>query len=92
MKVVRLSSSRTGRLYPQEIFLVIIFTRGWVEAMAMVESEGIYHRKIQWQHPGIEPGTVQLVTQRLNHNATPGPGKVIELGCNIYNNYVTASY
>jgi hypothetical protein len=22
---------------------------------------------------GIDPGTVRLVTQRLNHNATPGP-------------------
>ena len=23
--------------------------------------------------PGIDPGTVQLVAQRLNHYATPGP-------------------
>jgi len=26
--VVRLSASRNGRLYPQEMFLVFIFTRG----------------------------------------------------------------
>jgi hypothetical protein len=31
----------------------------------------ICHWKIQWQ-PGIDPGTVRLVAQRLNHYATPG--------------------
>jgi len=24
--------------------------------------------------PGIDPGTVRLIAQRLNHYATPGPG------------------
>jgi len=28
MKVVRSSASRTERLYPQEVFLILIFTRG----------------------------------------------------------------
>jgi hypothetical protein len=30
---------------------------------------------------GIDPGTVRLVAQRLNHYATPGPSN---LECNIY--------
>ena len=41
MKVVRSSASHTGRLYPQEIFLLLIFTRVWVDPMAIIESEGI---------------------------------------------------
>jgi len=69
MKVVRLSASSTGRLYSQEMFLVLIFTRGWVDPRA----EGIYHWKIQWHHRKSIPGPSELVAQRLNHNATPGP-------------------
>jgi hypothetical protein len=40
----------------------------------MVPSEG------KVLPPGIDPGTVRLVAQRLNHYATPGPaGKVAAL-------------
>jgi len=41
MKVVRSSTLRTGRLYSQEIFLVLIFIVGLVDLRAMVRSEGI---------------------------------------------------
>jgi len=66
------SASHTGRLYPQEMFLVIVLTRSWVDPRTMVRSEGICHWKIQWHHPGIDPGTVRLVAQRINHYTTRG--------------------
>ena len=39
----------------------------------MVRSEGDMSLKNPVTPPGIDPGTVRLVVQRLNHYATPGP-------------------
>ena len=67
----RSSAKRTGRLYPKR--------NPWY-SLSEAEStpghmvlSGVPRKKSPVTPPGIDPGTVRIVAQRLNHYATPGP-------------------
>ena len=71
----RSSAKRTGRLYPRR--------NPWY-SLSEVEStsghmvlSGVPREKSPVTPPGIDPGTVRIVAQRLNYYANPGPQKEI---------------
>ena len=66
MKVIRLSAYVPAAFTPQEIFLVLISVRGWVDPRATVRPEGLCQWKMPMIPSGIEFATFRLVAQCLN--------------------------
>jgi len=74
--VVTLSALRTGRLYPQEMFLVLISVRGWFDPRAI--GRMFMSMKNPLMPAGIEPETFRFVAQHLNHCATAPRLRVVD--------------
>jgi hypothetical protein len=79
MKVVRLSALLTGRLYPQEISLVLISIEGRVDHQDYTVTE-----RIKSVTPsGIEPATFQFAAQYFNQQRHRVPLRRFLLTANI---------
>jgi hypothetical protein len=73
MKVARLSALHTGRLYPQEIFLVLICVGRLSQPQGHSAAGRIMQQKIPMTPMGLDHATFRFVAQCLNHCAAACP-------------------
>jgi len=81
MKVVGLSALRTGHLYPQYIFLVLISVRDWVDPRAIMRSRVLCQSQIPTKTSGIQTATFRIISQSLSkpHHCAPVYYRIIKL-------------
>jgi len=69
----RLSALRTGRLYPQEMLLVLFLLEAESTPRPWCDRRDFMSMKNPLTPAGIEPATFRFVAQHLNHCATAVP-------------------
>jgi hypothetical protein len=67
---------------PPGMFLLLIFTRGWVDSRAMVLSEGNMSLKNPVTPPGIDPGTPGPITNSTSSNSIQQANFALRQACN----------
>ena len=78
--MARLSALYTGRLYHQEITLVLISVRGWIDPRAIVRPKGSSQWKVLPMTPlRIEPVTFWLVLKCVNQRCHQVPSHCIAM-------------